>query len=162
MIKIKKFHLKLRDICDEFGVDYETYKSNCDEYFYLPSREQTRGLGGIFFDNLCTDKEKNLAFIVKLALELENIYTPFLEYKEKSYTDIEMDYCFLRRGIYAEFIYLYDRGIKFGQNTTIHIKSMFSSLPPMIRYSDEWELTDEQRKMNEFFYKKIDWVNYKE
>ena len=153
--------MKLKQICDEFGVDYETYKSNCDDYFHLESRQQTRGLGGIFFDNLCTDKEQNLKFIIKLALELENIYTPFIQYISKPYTDIEREYCLLRRGIYAEFIYLYDKGIKFGQNTSIHIKSMFSSLPPIIKYSDEWILTDEQQRLDAFFSKKVDWINYK-
>lgn len=152
----------MKKICDEFGLDYGEYKVNCDNYFYLETREQTRGLGGIFFDHLKTNKEDNFNFIIKLASEFENIYSPFLKYINQDYTDIEREYSLLRRGIYAEFIYLYDRGIKFGLNTSIHIKSMFSSLPPLLKYSDEWKLTDEQSKLDAFFFKKTDWINYDE
>lgn len=151
----------MKNICDDFDIDYKKFKSNCDDYFYLTSRKQTRGLGGIFFDGLHTDKEKNLGFILKLANEFTSMYDPFLEYKNKAYTEVEKEYSLLRRGLYAEFIYVYDKGIKFGLATSVQIKSMLSSLPPMIKYLDEWKLTEEQSHLDAFFYKKTDWVNYK-
>ena len=125
-------HKNLRLVCNNNNKSYKNYKKWCDNYFLIKHREETRGIGGIFFDYLYKDWEKNFKFIrdvgigfidiTKNAGTKEKIFK--MDKKAKTKSTIK------KRGKYVEFNLLYDRGTKFGLNTGGNIDAIFMSLPP--------------------------------
>jgi coproporphyrinogen III oxidase len=133
----KFFHEQLKLACDEFDLDYyPQFKNWADNYFYIPHRKETRGVGGIFFDKLEATSEKSIQDLLNFVLKIGNsfipIYTAILnKYREKPYTQQEKNWQFQRRGRYVEFNLVYDAGTKFGLETNGRTESILMSLPPM-------------------------------
>ena len=137
----KTFHQKLKSVCDKHQLGfYEEAKATCDKYFYIPHRNETRGIGGIFFDYLGKDDpsvlESSLSLASSLAESFNDLYLPIVEEtKSFSFTEEEKKFQLLRRGRYVEFNLVYDRGTLFGLKTGGRIESILMSLPKHA----EWE-----------------------
>jgi coproporphyrinogen III oxidase len=134
------FHHTLKAACDNHDPSYYPhFKEWCDEYFYIKHREETRGIGGIFFDNLSAidvhEREKIFAFVQDAAHSFLPAYIPIVEkHKDESYNNEEKHWQLLRRGRYVEFNLVYDRGTRFGLETNGRIESILMSLPTAARW----------------------------
>jgi coproporphyrinogen III oxidase len=134
------FHHTLKLACDNHDPSYYPhFKKWCDEYFYIRHREETRGIGGIFFDNLSAidvyEREKIFAFVQDAAHSFLPAYIPIVEkHRDEHYTDEEKHWQLLRRGRYVEFNLVYDRGTRFGLETNGRIESILMSLPTVARW----------------------------
>jgi coproporphyrinogen III oxidase len=130
------FHEKLKKVCDSYNPNYyPEFKTWADSYFFLPHRNETRGIGGIFFDRLegekrNTSKSELLQFVLEVGASFAPIYVHFMEqYKNHDFTDAHRKWQLLRRGRYVEFNLLYDRGTRFGLETGGRTESILMSLP---------------------------------
>ena len=124
-------HNMLKKVCVQNKKKYEKYKKWCDEYFYLPHRNEMRGIGGIFFDYELKNWNKNFKFIRELGLAFIDISKTVIKRKRiLKWTKEDKEKQLLKRGRYVEFNLLYDRGTKFGLNTGGNIESILMSLPP--------------------------------
>ena len=135
--KLKKWlHKNLKTMCDRHNKKYyKTYSKWCDEYFYLPHRDEPRGIGGIFFDYKKDNWEKDFNFTKDVGLEFMKIFNEIIQKKNKikwSKSDKEIQY--YKRGRYVEFNLIYDRGTKFGLQTGGNIESILMSLPPLAKW----------------------------
>lgn len=130
------FHRTWKTVCDRHDkAFYPKYKKWCDEYFFLPHRNETRGVGGIFFDYLQRDAEKDFAFARDCGDAFLEAYLPIVRRRrETPYGDRERNFQLLRRGRYVEFNLLYDRGTTFGLKTDGRVESILMSLPPLVRW----------------------------
>lgn len=130
------FHRALRKVCDRHRIgDYQAWKRACDDYFYLPHREEARGIGGIFFDHLTEHLDEVAAFQADLGERLVEAYLPILERRvDTPYGERERDWQEIRRGRYAEFNLVWDRGTRFGLETSGRTESILASLPPRARW----------------------------
>jgi coproporphyrinogen III oxidase len=134
------FHHTIKIACDKHDLTYyPRFKQWCDEYFYIKHREETRGIGGIFFDNLAAtdvhEREKIFAFVQDAAHSFLPAYIPIVEkHKDEHYTEAEKHWQLLRRGRYVEFNLVYDRGTRFGLETNGRIESILMSLPTVARW----------------------------
>lgn len=127
------FHDRLREMCNNFDSKYyPSFSQQCRDYFYLPHRQQERGIGGIFYDYLTTNNWQNdFAFNQAVGRSFIDIFLPIVRQKQElPWTEKEKEIQLYKRGLYAEFILLYDRGTRFGLNTDGNIEAIFSSLPP--------------------------------
>ena len=115
---------------------YPRFKSWCDEYFYLPHREESRGVGGIFLDYLCNeDWERDLSFIKDIGLTFLNSYLKIIQNRlSKEFTQKDRDFQLVKRGRYVEFNLLYDRGTIFGLKTGGNTEAVLMSLPPKVSW----------------------------
>ena len=113
------FHKELKLTCDRHNKSYyKKYKKNCDEYFYLPHRKETRGIGGIFFDYKKENWEKDFSFVRDVGLTFKKISREIINKKNnKKWNNKEKEIQYLKRGRYVEFNLLYDRGTRFGLQT---------------------------------------------
>jgi len=130
------FHRLLKQACGRHEVaDYPAWKRACDDYFFLPHRGEARGIGGIFFDHLTERLQEVLAFQTDLGHLLAGAYFPILERRmEMSFGQAELDWQEIRRGRYAEFNLVWDRGTRFGLETSGRTESILASLPPRARW----------------------------
>ncbi len=134
------FHRTLKNACDPFGLElYPKFKAQCDTYFFLPHRDETRGVGGIFFDNLrangIVNLEQYFAFLQSTGNSFLNAYLPIVERRKlETYTAREKTFQEIRRGRYAEFNLVHDRGTAFGLETGGRTESILMSLPPVVRW----------------------------
>jgi coproporphyrinogen III oxidase len=131
------FHRVWKEVCDEHDrvADYEAFKQECDDYFYLPHREEARGVGGIFYDYLRDDPEHTFLFSRDAGRAFLRSYLPIVERRvEADYGEHEREYQAVRRGRYVEFNLLYDRGTKFGIETRGRTESILMSLPPKVEW----------------------------
>ncbi len=130
------FHRAWKTVCDRHDPTcYPRFKKWCDEYFYLPHRQETRGIGGIFFDTLQRDAERDFAFVRDAGATFLEAYLPIVRRRrELIYGDRERSFQLLRRGRYVEFNLLYDRGTTFGLKTDGRTESILMSLPPLVRW----------------------------
>ena len=128
----EEFHKTLRDMCNRHDKKYyKKYKKWCDEYFYLPHRKEPRGIGGIFFDYKKDNFEKNFKFVRDVGVTFESIFQKIISKKiKKKWTSKDKENQYIKRGRYAEFNLLYDRGTKFGLQTGGNIEGILMSLPP--------------------------------
>ena len=128
-------HNELKKICSQNKKNYKIYKKWCDKYFYLPHRNETRGIGGIFFDYETKDWVKNFKFVRELGLSFIDISNKVINRKKKlKYTKKDKEKQLLKRGRYVEFNLLYDRGTKFGLNSGGNTESILMSLPPEAKW----------------------------
>lgn len=126
------FHTTLQAACDSHGPDsYARFKSWCDDYFFLPHRGEARGVGGIFFDYLDTEPEHTFSFVQKVAESFLPAYMPLVEQRHRlPFTEDQRHTQLLKRGRYAEFNLMYDRGTRFGLQSGGNVEAILMSLPP--------------------------------
>lgn len=163
------FHRKLKAVCDEFDVNYYSdFKKQADDYFFLPHRNETRGVGGIFFDHQQpkdkNDFEKLFEFTQALARLYPEIYAQIIANKSGiAFTEREKQWQNLRRGRYVEFNLLYDRGTKFGIASGGNTESILLSMPPMAEWKYQFtpEPDSAEQKTLDLLKKDIDWVHQK-
>jgi coproporphyrinogen III oxidase len=138
------WHRTARDACQEFGADvYEKYKDWCDRYFFLPHRNETRGVGGLFFDDLNEGGfSRCFAFQRSVGDHFLPAFAPILERRrDLPYGDRERQFQLYRRGRYVEFNLVYDRGTLFGLQSRGRTESILMSLPPIVRWEYDWHPT---------------------
>ena len=134
--KEKNFiHKKLEFLCKKNKKNYKNYKKYCDNYFFLPHRNELRGIGGIFFDYESGDWVKNFQFIRDFGFEFINISKNIITKKINTRWNLkEKEDRLYKRGRYVEFNLLYDRGTKFGLNTGGNIDAILMSMPPQAKW----------------------------
>ena len=132
----KWFHSEVKKSCDKYNKNYyKKYKKWCDEYFYLPHRNESRGIGGIFFDYKKNNWEKDFAFVREVGISFTNIFREIILKKhKKKWTKKEKEIQYEKRGRYVEFNLLYDRGTKFGLQTGGNVDAILMSLPPSAKW----------------------------
>ena len=157
------WHQTAQDACKEFGADvYPKYKKWCDEYFYIKHRQEPRGIGGLFFDDLNEwGYEKCFAFMQSIGDHFLKAYMPIVERrKDMPYGERERNFQLYRRGRYVEFNLVYDRGTLFGLQSGGRSESILMSLPPQVRWQYNWqpEAGTPEAELYEKFLKPQDWV----
>ena len=132
----KEFHQILKKMCDRHNKKYYAkYKKWCDEYFYLPHRKEARGIGGIFFDYKNDNFEKDFKFVRDVGITFQMIFNEIIRKKiKKKWSLKEKEKQYIKRGRYAEFNLLYDRGTKFGLQTGGNVEGILMSLPPLAKW----------------------------
>jgi len=161
------FHRRLKEVCDKHHSSYYSeFKTWADEYFYIPHRQETRGVGGIFFDRLQANNEisiaERFAFVKDIASAFGPWYTEVMtENRDLPYNQQHQEWQFLRRGRYAEFNLVNDRGTKFGLETGGRIESILMSLPPHAAwvYNYTPQSGSPEEETISYLKKDIDWVN---
>tara|TARA_B100001123_G_scaffold310539_1_gene347240 strand:+ start:249 stop:1058 length:810 start_codon:yes stop_codon:yes gene_type:complete len=132
----KYFHSKLKKMCDLHDKKYyKKYKNWCDKYFYLPHRNEARGIGGIFFDYKMNNWEKDFLFVKDVGSTFAYLVKEII--KKKMYikwTKKEKEIQLLKRGRYVEYNLLYDRGTKFGLNSGGNPEAILMSMPPTAKW----------------------------
>ena len=132
----KLFHNKIKVMCDKHNKNYyPKYKKWCDNYFYLPHRKETRGIGGVFFDHKRDNWKKDFNFIKDVGLCFLDCTKTIIRKKiYKKWTKKQKNDQLIKRGRYVEFNLLYDRGTKFGLNTDGRVEAILMSLPPTAKW----------------------------
>jgi coproporphyrinogen III oxidase len=158
------FHRTARAACEPFGPEtYPRFKRWCDEYFFLRHRDEPRGIGGLFFDDLHDwGFDRSFAFLRSVGDHLLPAYLPILRRrKDTPYGERERDFQLYRRGRYVEFNLVWDRGTLFGLQSGGRTESILMSLPPLVRWRYGWEPepgTPEAR-LYEDFLRPRDWAD---
>ncbi len=158
------WHQSAKTLCEPFGDEaYPKYKKWCDEYFWLPHRNETRGVGGLFFDDLNKQGfDKSFDFMQAVGNGFLTAYAPIVERrKDTEYGEHERQFQLYRRGRYVEFNLVYDRGTLFGLQTGGRTESILMSMPPLVRW--EYAYTPEAGSPEAALYsdylKPRDWLS---
>jgi coproporphyrinogen III oxidase len=132
----KQFHKTLKDMCNRHDKRYyQKYKKWCDDYFFLPHRNETRGIGGIFFDYKKDNFEKDFKFVRDVGVTFQMLFNNIIKKKiKKKWSLKDKEFQYIKRGRYAEFNLLYDRGTKFGLQTGGNVEGILMSLPPIAKW----------------------------
>jgi len=162
---VKDFHVSLEALCKAHDHPYEAYKHHCDEYFTLKHRGEMRGVGGIFFDQLKAPSTKRalLRFVESLGIAFTTLYAPFFQNVDLAYSAAQREYQLWRRSRYVEFNLLFDRGTKFGIESSGRAESILMSLPTVCKwhydvYPSEGTV---EGNVHRFYLQPQDWVNLK-
>ncbi|QSX33715.1 oxygen-dependent coproporphyrinogen oxidase [Shewanella avicenniae] len=160
---VQQWHRQAKALCEPFGDDvYPRYKKWCDDYFYLPHRNETRGVGGLFFDDLNQGGfERCFDFMQAVANGFIAGYSPIVERrKHTEYGAREREFQLYRRGRYVEFNLVYDRGTLFGLQTGGRTESILMSMPPLVRWQYGYapEAGTPEAELYEDFLKPRDWL----
>ncbi len=164
------FHGELKTICHRYDPEcYSEFKKWADDYFYLPHRAETRGVGGIFFDHRDSADdssfERLFTFTEELAQAYPRIYSGLIaKNRNRPFTEKEKQWQYLRRGRYVEFNLLYDRGTKFGLESNGRVESIFLSMPPFASWAYNFKPEEGSREAEtlSLLKKGIDWSNIQE
>jgi coproporphyrinogen III oxidase len=161
------FHYRLKQTCDAFDASfYPKFKAQADDYFYIKHREETRGVGGVFYDRL-KPENTGLAFeqLLDFSLAIGNTFLPVYSElidrnRDKEFTEQEKEWQYLRRSRYAEFNLVYDAGTKFGLETNGRIESILMSLPPTAKwnYNPQVKTGSEEENTLNLLKKGVEWV----
>ncbi len=159
----KHWHQTAFNACQPFGDDvYPRYKQWCDEYFYLKHRQEARGVGGLFFDDLNEwGFERCFAFMQAVGDSYLDAYLPIVKARMTSeYDQRERDFQLYRRGRYVEFNLVYDRGTLFGLQSGGRTESILMSLPPLVKWRYNWqpEAGTPESKLYSDFLPPRDWL----
>jgi coproporphyrinogen III oxidase len=161
------WHQTAKQACDPFGADvYDKYKKWCDEYFFLKHRDETRGVGGLFFDDLNdmggeNNFEQSFAFMQSVGNHYIEAYCPIVaRRKDTPYGERERDFQLYRRGRYVEFNLVFDRGTLFGLQTGGRTESILMSLPPLVKWRYNWspEPGSPEARLYDDFLRPRDWL----
>jgi len=161
------FHQQLKNICDIHHQDfYKDFKKWADDYFYVRHREETRGIGGVFYDKLTPEKtglsfEEIFQFSCDLGRTFAPTYTELVnKNRHKDYTEHHKNWQYLRRGRYVEFNLVWDSGTKFGLETNGRIESILMSLPPQANWAYDFQPEEgsEEAKTLSLLRKDINWI----
>jgi coproporphyrinogen III oxidase len=157
------WHRTARAACAPLGPDaYPRFKKWCDEYFFLPHRREPRGIGGVFFDDLAApDFETCFRFVRSVGDAFLPAYLPIVQRRrELPYGKAQREFQLLRRGRYAEFNLVYDRGTKYGLQSGRRVESVLASLPPLARwsYEDAAPPGTPEARLTEHFLVPRDWA----
>jgi len=160
---VRHFHVTCKRALEPFGAElYPKYKKWCDEYFFLKHRNEARGVGGIFFDDLAEpDFEGAFALARSVGDHFLTAYTPIIERRRaQKWIDAERAFQCYRRGRYVEFNLVYDRGTLFGLQSGGRTESILMSMPPAVTWRYGWEPTpgSPEAKLYTDFLKPRDWV----
>jgi len=156
------WHQTAKAACDPFGNNvYDKYKKWCDEYFYLKHRQETRGVGGLFFDDLNEwGFVKSFEFLQSVGDHFIKAYQPIVNRrKDHDFSERERDFQLYRRGRYVEFNLVFDRGTLFGLQSGGRTESILMSLPPLVKWRYNWspEPGSAEAELYEVL-KPIDWL----
>lgn len=158
------WHRTARAACEPFGAEvYLRYKRWCDDYFFIKHRNEPRGIGGLFFDDLNEwGFTRSFAFLRSIGDHYLPAYLPIVERRRQiSYGEREREFQLYRRGRYVEFNLVYDRGTLFGLQSGGRIESILMSLPPCVRWEYNWQPPSDspEARLYEFFLKPRDWAD---
>ena len=159
----RHWHNTAKAACTPFGEDkYPRYKKWCDEYFYLKHRDEPRGVGGLFFDDLNElGFDQSFAFMQAVGDSYTQAYVPIVERrKDEPYNQAQRDFQLYRRGRYVEFNLVYDRGTLFGLQTGGRTESILMSLPPLVRWEYDWQPQPNtpEARLYEHYLQPQDWA----
>lgn len=160
------WHHAAKKACDPFGEElYPEFKDECDRYFFLPHRNEPRGIGGIFFDDFDRGGfDNSFAFMKSVGNAFANVYPPIIGLRKAiAYGEREKTFQKYRRGRYVEFNLVYDRGTIFGLQSKGRAESILMSLPPEVSWKYDYhpEPGSPEAKLYETFLKPTDWANHK-
>jgi len=158
------WHKTAYDACAPFGDDvYSRYKKWCDDYFYLKHRDEPRGVGGLFFDDLNEwGFEKSFEFLRSVADSFVPAYLPIVQRnRDKPYGERERQWQLYRRGRYVEFNLVFDRGTLFGLQSGGRTEAILMSLPPLVRWEYDYspEPNSEEAKLLDYYLQARDWLS---
>ncbi len=157
------WHQTAKAACDLYDADYYArYKKWCDEYFFLKHRNETRGIGGLFFDDMSTRGfDHSFAFMRSVGDAYLNAYLPIVQRRRYTeYGERERDFQLYRRGRYVEFNLVYDRGTLFGLQSGGRTESILMSLPPLVKWRYNWrpEPGSPEAKLYSDFLRPREWL----
>jgi len=157
------WHRTAQRACSEFGDDvYERHKQWCDRYFYLKHRQETRGVGGLFFDDLNEwGFERSFAYQRSVGDHFLQAYLPIVaRRKDQRWSEREREFQLYRRGRYVEFNLVYDRGTSFGLQSGGRTESILMSLPPLVRWEYDWhpQPNSPEARLYEDYLRPRDWL----
>ena len=158
------WHQTAKKACMPFGEDvYPKYKKWCDDYFYLGHRDEQRGIGGLFFDDLNSGSfDECFDFMKSVGNHFSEAYLPIVRKRMSTpYTGNEKDFQLYRRGRYVEFNLIHDRGTLFGLQSGGRTESILMSLPPTVKWSYQFKAKpdSEEEKLTSYFLKPRDWAS---
>ncbi len=156
------WHRAASEACQTFGPGWYPYlKKACDDYFYLPHRQEARGIGGLFFDDFNEwDFKRSFDFTKSIGDSYLGAYKPIIsKRKDTAYEDRQRQFQLYRRGRYVEFNLVYDRGTLFGLQSQGRTESILMSLPPLVRWDYNWQpdADSEEARVYEFLEPR-DWI----
>ncbi|MFW6289411.1 MAG: oxygen-dependent coproporphyrinogen oxidase [Mariniphaga sp.] len=166
----RDFHLKIKAVCDKYDPTfYDRFKPWADDYFFLPHRDETRGVGGIFFDrqqpSAACDFQNWFNFTIELATLYPDLYAQLMKKNGNlPYGEQHKKWQKLRWGRYVEFNLIYDRGTKFGLESGGNTESILVSMPPEANWNYNFvpERYAEEEKTQQLLKKGIDWINFEQ
>lgn len=157
------WHQTAKNACDPFGSEvYANYKRWCDEYFFLKHRNEPRGIGGLFFDDLNEwGFEKTFDFMQSVGNHYIQAYRPLVQKRKNlPFNETQRDFQLYRRGRYVEFNLVYDRGTLFGLQSGGRTESILMSLPPLVKWRYDWYPAPNSAEASLYteFLKPRDWL----
>jgi coproporphyrinogen III oxidase len=161
-----EWHTNAQKACEAFNTDnedvYNKFKTWCDDYFYIKHRDEQRGIGGLFFDDLNEwGFDKSFEFLKSVGDSYTKAYLPIMSRRKTlEYTEAQRDFQLYRRGRYVEYNLVYDRGTLFGLQSGGRTESILMSMPPLVKWRYNWcpDKGTEEAHLYDYFLKPKKWV----